>query len=123
MASAASRMAPTGDLLRSHARRMASIIIGALRFQQADWLAPLVAWEHLVALLPEVVAHHVAEHVTKIGRDGEISTFVELLRLETRPATVDGAAAHRPAKDHHHIAMSVIGAVIAILFHGAAKLG
>ena len=57
------------------------------------------------------------EHVTEVGRDGEVATLVALLTPEAGPLAVDTSAPDAPADDHHGVAVPVIGASIAVLTH------
>jgi hypothetical protein len=60
-----------------------------LCLEQPERRARLVAWEHVIDRLPQVVADQVAEHVAEVGRHREISLLEELLAFQTRPTAVD----------------------------------
>src|SRR5690242_5467206 len=80
------------------------------------------AREHRIQLpRAEMLRDHFAEHRSEIGGEGEISAFVQLLRLEARPApehllaTVDIAA-----DDEQCGGVTVIGSTVPILTRRAA---
>ena len=63
------------------------------------------------------------EDVAEIGGDGEVASFEALVVLQPGPAPVDAAAFHRSAEQQHRVAVAVVGAPVAVLRHGASKLG
>lgn len=63
-----------------------------------------------------------AEHLTKVGGNGEIAALVELFGREAGPFAVDLTAADTSAKDEHDVGVAVIGAPGAVLARGAAEL-
>src|SRR5215469_15363464 len=72
--------------------------------------------------VPEVPVHGFAEHLPEVSGYGQIAAFIQVLCLESRPVAVNFSAFDRAAKDEHHVGMSVVGAAIPVLAHGAAKL-
>ena len=63
-----------------------------------------------------------AEDVAEVGRDREVAALVALLAREPGPPAVDAAAADAAADHHHRVAVSVVGAAVAVLAHGPAEL-
>ena len=94
----------------------------ALLAEQVEPLACLMAGEHLVGAVAEMHPNELAKHVSEIGGDGEVPLFEQLLRLESRPIAVHAASAHRSPQHHHHVAVAVIGAGVAVFSDGAAEL-
>src|SRR5258708_35895052 len=72
--------------------------------------------EHLLQVaIAEVAIHSLADHLAKIGGQGEIAAFVEMLGRQAGPLAIHAAAAHRAAEHEHDVGMAVVGATIAIL--------
>src|SRR6185437_277302 len=63
-----------------------------------------------------------AQHRTEVGGYGQIAVLVQMIAAQPRPVAVNFAALHPAAEDEHHVGMAVVGAAVAVLFHGAAKL-
>jgi len=76
----------------------------------------------LINSLTEVTTDQFAEHIAKVGRYGEIALLEKLFGLQAWPAAVNIASFYRTAQHEHDIAVAMIGAGIAILFHRAAEL-
>src|SRR5215831_5313587 len=81
----------------------------------------LVVWEDTIDVLPEMPCRELAEHVAKISGDGQIPLLVELLGCEARPATVNVTTEGGAPHDEHHVAVSVIGPVVAVLLYGPSE--
>ena len=62
------------------------------------------------------------EDLAKVGGDGKVATFVELLIGKAGPAAVDAAAANLPTEDEHDVAVPVVSAAGAVLAGSAAEL-
>jgi hypothetical protein len=67
--------------------------------------------------------HDLGKDRAEVGGDGEVSSFVALLRRESRPSAVDLSSAYRSADDHHRVAMPVIGSAVPVLHDRASELG
>ena len=122
-----------------HAERVADLAFGlvllSLVFSAAMW-APFYANSpgNLAALIvvagkdrarvadAEVPHDDLAEDVAEVGRHREIAAFVALLDRQAGPAAVDLAAADAAADRHHRVAVSVIGAAVAVLPHRPSEL-
>src|SRR5271157_20465 len=70
----------------------------------------------------EVARDGLAKHAPEVGREREVTSFVELRRVEAGPASVNAAAAHRSAQDEHDVGMPVVGTAIAVFAGGASEL-
>src|SRR5215510_4930560 len=70
----------------------------------------------------EMANRDLGEELTEIRGHGEIAPFVELLARKARPLPHHASALHRAAQDEHGRGMSVVGAPVAVLAHGAAEL-
>src|SRR4029453_18326667 len=68
----------------------------------------------------KVAVDYFRKHRSEVCRDGQVASFVPLLRREPRPAAVDLSAADATTDDHHGVAMSVMGATVLVLHPGAA---
>src|SRR5215831_15011232 len=73
-------------------------------------------------IVSQVAGHALADHLTKIGGQGQVAALVELGGIESRPASVDSAALHRATQHEHYVSVSVVGAAIAVFARRAAKL-
>src|SRR5690349_4258270 len=68
------------------------------------------------SLRTEVFRDHLAEHRAEIRSEREITTFVQLLRLQSRPATEHLLAIMHIAADYEQSGrVAVIGAAVAVL--------
>src|SRR6516165_10783406 len=63
------------------------------------------------------------EHRAVVGGDGEVAALVELGSREARPVAVDAAAANLAAQNPDDVAVTVVGAGVAVLVHRAAEFG
>src|SRR2546428_427911 len=70
----------------------------------------------------QMAYHDLAEHVTEIGRHGQVPSFVAALGREAGPASINAPAAHAAADNQHGVSMTVIGSAISILVHRAPEL-
>src|SRR5277367_2450051 len=68
-----------------------------------------------------VRAEHGCDRFAEVGRHSEVALLVQARRRESGPAAVDFAAFHWTAHHPHHVAVSVIGAAVAVLMHRAAE--
>ena len=64
-----------------------------------------------------------AEHVPEVGRDGEVASVVAAIDGKPRPPAVHLPAADASTDDHHRVAVTVVGASVAVLAHRATELG
>ena len=62
----------------------------------------------------EMAHHDLPEDVAKIGRDGQVAAFVALVDSQAGPPPVDLATFHPAADDHHGVAVTVVGAAVAV---------
>ena len=62
-----------------------------------------------------------AEHVSEVRRQRQITSFVKLIALESRPLPVNFSTLHAITQHKHRIRMSVVRAAIAVLTHRPAK--
>ena len=69
-----------------------------------------------------MASRDLAKHVAEVGRQRKVATFVKLIALQSRPASVNFSAAHAVAQHKHRVRMTVVRAAISILANGAAKL-
>src|SRR5215468_2156936 len=70
----------------------------------------------------EMANRDLREELTEIRGHGEIAPFVELVAGQTRPLPHHTSALHGTAQDEHGRGMSMVGAPVAVLAHGAAEL-
>ena len=63
-----------------------------------------------------------AKDIAKIGGNGQVAVFVEFLRRKARPFAEYSAAVHVTAHRKEASRVAVIGAAVAVLPDGAAKL-
>src|SRR2546427_3577799 len=94
-----------------------------LALEQPERFARRVARENPIDLLTEVVADQFSQNIAEVRSDGQVSPFEKLFGFQTRPAPVDFTATHWAAEHHHHVAVAVVGAAIAVFLHGSAELG
>src|SRR5687767_12994721 len=62
------------------------------------------------------------EHVAEVGGQRKVASFVELIALQTRPASVNFSTTHTVAHHKHRIRVTVVRTTISILSHRPAKL-
>src|SRR5438094_3957357 len=94
-----------------------------LALEQPERFAWRVARENPIDLLTEVVADQFTQHIAEVRSDGQVSPFEKLFGFQTWPAPVDFTATHWTAEHHHHVAVAVVGAAIAVFLHRSAELG
>src|SRR5258708_11601439 len=71
----------------------------------------------------QMAAHNFGEYAAEVGRDGEVAPVVALFAREPGPAPVDLPAADvLSTDDHHGVAVAMVGAAVAVLGDGPAKL-
>jgi hypothetical protein len=70
-----------------------------------------------------VTSQDLGEDGAKVGGEGEVAPFVQLLALEPGPPAVHLAALHLRADDEHRPRVAVVGAARAVLARHAPKLG
>ena len=70
----------------------------------------------------EVSDQHLPEEVAEVGGDGQIPAVFPLLRRECGPAAVYLAAIRVSTEYQHRGCPAVVGAAVAVLRYGAAKL-
>src|SRR5690242_2964101 len=63
-----------------------------------------------------------AEDVTEVSRQRQVTSLIKLIALESRPLPVNLPAAHAVPQYKHRIRMPVVRPAITILAHGPAKL-
>ena len=78
--------------------------------------------DQLCVFHAEVPDDHFGENISEIGGHSEVSTLELLLRLQSGPSTIDLAPADVPSEQQHGVAVPVIGAAVAVLRDGPAKL-
>src|SRR4051812_28250610 len=88
-----------------------------------SWIC-LIAREELIEFLgPQVLRRNFGEDAAEIGRQRKVATLVQLLRLETRPPSVDLLAFHVAANHEERARVTVVRAAISVLPRRAAELG
>src|ERR1700683_3542708 len=65
---------------------------------------------------------HGWDWVAEVGRHCEVALLVEARGREARAPAINFSPLHRTAHHPHHVAVSVIGAAVAVLMHRAAEL-
>src|SRR5262245_12912924 len=93
-----------------------------LGLQQADRFTALVARNAQGRVLPDVSPYQFAQHGTEVGGHLEVPFLKKLFRFQTGPPAIDPSAANRPSQQEHHVAVAVVGTVVAIFGSGSAKL-
>src|SRR5439155_12184385 len=84
--------------------------------------AELISRKHrLHVRRAQMLLRDLSEHITKVGCQREVTAFVQLIVLKTRPVAVNFSAAHSVAYDEHRIRVPVVGAAIAVLFPCASE--
>src|SRR5204863_8876403 len=63
------------------------------------------------------------QDVAVVSGHGQVAGADQLPFVQAGPRAVDFAAQHVPAQDHHHAAVTVVGAQAAVLGGAAPKLG
>src|ERR1700751_5784027 len=62
------------------------------------------------------------DNTAKVGRQCEVSSFIELVLLESRPLSIHAATLDRSAEHEHNICVTVICTAIAVLARGTSEL-
>src|SRR5215471_9269789 len=69
----------------------------------------------------EMLLGYLAKDIAKVGRQLQVSAFIQLIIPEAGPVGVDFAAAHAIADDKHRVGVTVIGASVAVLLDRATE--
>jgi hypothetical protein len=72
---------------------------------------------------PHRSAQGFGQRLTVVRRHRQVAPFIEGVLGQTRPTAVDPPAAHAGPQKHHHAAVAVVGAAVAVLLDHAAELG
>ena len=70
-----------------------------------------------------MIRGHRRNHFTKVHNNGQIPAFEKIFLAKTPPVSVNFAAPNRSAHHPDHIAMTVIGSSVAVLFDSSTELG
>src|SRR5688500_1338775 len=68
-------------------------------------------------------ARDFGKDIAKVGRNGEVAAFVQLVRSQSLPIAVNLSALDRVSKNEHRVAVTVIGAAAAVLACRASEFG
>ena len=65
---------------------------------------------------------HFGQHQPEVGGDGKVASLMQGARIQAGPLAQYLAAVDAATQRPHHIAVPVVGAVVAVLAHRAAEL-